>query len=115
VVGADGVTILTWVVDDKAPVAPVTVTVRGVESSPAVRIAVATPAEFVVAPVTWSAPELALNVTGTPASTLLAPSRANADTVALVDPSLKIVAALLLRVSELTAVVVAEDVAATCT
>jgi hypothetical protein len=52
---------------------------------------------------------------GTPASTLFEASRANAETVAVVDPSLRMDLTLLDMVRDFTALVAAEEVGTTCT
>jgi len=114
-VGVEGATTGTWTVEERAPVAPVTVMVRAIESPPVVSVASAVPVASVVGCVTWRAPEDAVKVTGTPASTLFEASRASAEMIALVEPSVRIEETPELRVSVDTAVVAAEDVETTCT
>jgi hypothetical protein len=61
------------------------------------------------------APELAVKVTGTPASTLFEASRASAEMIADVEPFDRMEVALLDSVIEATAVVAADDADTTCT
>jgi hypothetical protein len=77
------------------PFVPLTVIVRGVESEPVESVAVRVPAEPVAVPDAASAPDVAEKLTGTPDTTLLFLSVAKAVIVAVVDPSVRIVATLL--------------------
>jgi hypothetical protein len=79
----------------------VTVMARLAGLPPVVRVAFASPLVSVVAWVTWSAPELAVIVTGTPDTTLLFASLARTLMVAVVVPSDSSVALLVMTVSDL--------------
>ncbi len=103
----------TVTVDVNVPARAVTVILRGVLLPPVVRLAKATPFGPVVVDPALNAPDEAVSVTGTPATTMLLLSSTRAWIAAVTEPSAGIEAALAVRVNE--AGVVDEDVAPTAT
>jgi hypothetical protein len=94
----------TWTLTGakRPPAAAVTTIVRSVESPAVLSVAVALPLLSVVASVTATPPEVAVNVTGTPAIRLLPGSRTSAVIVADAEPSAGMVVALVVAVTAAT-------------
>ncbi len=113
---AAGATTGTATLADSVALEVVTVIVRKVDRPAVDNMAVAVPVASVMPDAIGAiAPEEAAKATGTPARTLFAASRAKAEMVAVVEPSLSIEATLLVVVNEATAVVVADEALTTGT